>query len=297
MRRKGSAVFLLAAVVLAVVAYLGAHRYISAQARRAAANKVVTAPVVVAKENLPGGQALEAVQLTVQHWPVENLPPGRFGRVEDIVGRVINGPVVQGEVILAAKLAPKGMAGGLSAIIPPGARAVTVRVDEVIGVAGFVQPNDRVDVIAIIDSGIYQEDPISQVILQDVEVLTVGQKTEAGDKDKKARVVSVATLNLDQWQAERLALAANRGKILLALRNQSDRTSESPKGVHMTTLFPLAKASTPPPATAAPVPPPPPPPPTTAPPVKAPPPPPPPPPTVEVIKGIERQTQKLQGAN
>lgn len=239
MLRKGPVIFLALALVLAAVAAFGAHRWIKNQAEVAARNRVVLAPVVVASSDLPAGQRLEPSHLALQRWPIANIPAGHFARTADLKGRVLRTPLVPGEVLLPSKLAPKGLAGGLSAVVPEGFRAMTVRVDEVIGVGGFVQPGDRVDVLCTVASGPFRDDPATRTVLQDVKVLTTGEKVETtrGHKPKKQKV-KVVTLQLLPHQGERLALAALEGKVLLALRNQGDRNTEKTKGVLLTSLMP-----------------------------------------------------------
>ncbi len=273
MLRKGPVIFLALALVLAAVAALGAYRWIQTQAEVAARNRVVLAPVVVAAGELPAGQKLEPSHLAVQRWPLANIPAGHFARPVDLKGRVLRTPLVAGEVLLPSKLAPMGLAGGLSAVVPEGYRALTVRVDEVIGVGGFVQPGDRVDVLCTVATGPFRDDPATRIVLQDVKVLTTGEKVESAHRGKpKKQKVKVVTLQLLPEQGERLALAAQEGKVLLALRNQGDRNTEKTKGVMLTSLMPTLAAPKP---KAAPK--------ETAP-VRS-------KDTVEVIKGVQRSLQ------
>lgn len=255
MGRKAPYVFIALALILAAAAAWGSHRWMSNQAARTAPAKVATAPVVVAAANLSAGQRLEAGDLALQQWPLGAQPPGHLARIEAASGRVVKGAMVKGEVVLAAKLAPAGLAGGLSAVVPAGYRAMTVRVDEVIGVGGFVQPGDRVDVLVTVDKGAFRENPGSRVVLQDVPVLTVGEKLqEEGDAAKpRKRKVTVVTLQVLPDQGERLALAASEGKVVLALRNQGDRDDKQTGGVHLTTLMPPPAAPKAPPQQQPPV--------------------------------------------
>ena len=289
MRRKAPVIFILFAVVLAVVAALGAHRWINNQAQRAAAAKVVTAPVVVAAMDLAAGTTLKAVHLRSQEWPRNSLPAGYYARSDKLVGRTVRRPLVRGEAILAPKLAQEGLKGGLSSVVPSGFRAMTVRVDEVIGVAGFVQARDSVDVLVTVSRGTYRDNPITRTVLQDVLVLAVGEKVQEDKTGKgpRRKKVTVVTLQLKPEMGERLALAATEGKILLALRNQGDRGGAETSGVRLTALMP----SPPPPPEEVEV--------VELPPPAPPQPPPPPPkkvvrrPEVEIIKGTARSTQSL----
>lgn len=250
MLRKGPIIFLVAAVILAGLAAFGAHRWITTQAELAAAKRVVTAPVVVASQDLEPGQKLEARHLLLLNWPAGNLPPGHFSRVNQVEGRVLKTNVVKGELMVAGKLAQEGLAGGLSAVVPQGFRAITVRVDEVVGVAGFVQPGDRVDVLAMVaKGGGFSQDPAARMVLQDVNVLTVGERfqeeTEGGKI--KRRKVTVVTLQVTPEQGERLGLVSSEARILLALRNQGDREDVPTPGVHLTSVMPAPATPAPPP--------------------------------------------------
>ncbi|MCB2191831.1 MAG: Flp pilus assembly protein CpaB [Deltaproteobacteria bacterium] len=246
MSRKGPLVFLILAVLLAGAAAWGAHQWVKSQTAVKGGQKLRLAPVVVAARVLPAGQQLSAQDVSVQSWPVKALPQGRFAQPKQVLGRVLKGPMVMGEVVLAAKLAPKGAAGGLSAVVPPGFRAMTVKVDEVIGVGGFVQPGDKVDVLVTLAGGAYREDPVSRTVLQDISVLTVGEKIQRDSKGRgRTNKVKVVTLQLKPVQAERLALSSNEGRVVLALRNQSDREPNRGNGVTLSGLVPKTPAKAP----------------------------------------------------
>jgi pilus assembly protein CpaB len=164
------------------------------------------------------------------------------------VGKVAYAPISKGEAILAAKLASSAGRSGLSALLSAGARAVSVRVDDVVGVAGFIHPGDRVDVIVTMQP---RNDALfaSKVILQNVRVLAVNQDLEHRGRDaEKAATATVATLQVSPEESEALALAAVRGKLLLALRGASDTGLAVTRGVVPTAL--LATSVEPPPAPA-----------------------------------------------
>jgi pilus assembly protein CpaB len=214
-----AAVFLLLAVVCAVGAAALLTRYMDA---RTAAMRVPTTKVVVASVDIPVASAIKAEWLTTVEWPVISKPDGSASDPQQVVGKIATVPVVKGEALLASKLMVGEGRSGLSTLLPPGSRAVAVRVDDVVGVAGFVHPNDHVDVIVTMqprDQGPYA----SKVILQNVKVLAVGQDLDHRGKAAESAIpVTVATLMVDPEQAERLALAAARGKLLLALRGGAD---------------------------------------------------------------------------
>jgi pilus assembly protein CpaB len=156
---------------------------------------------------------------------------GAFTNPNDLVGRGLIQPVAQNEVFLPAKLASKEAGAGLPPVIPEGFRALSVRVNDVVGVAGYVLPGTRVDVVATVNPTNRPEDVQSKVILTDVQVLAAGTKIERDAANNKPIAVSVVTLMVDPPMAERLTLASTEGKIQLALRNPTDKTAPTTAGV------------------------------------------------------------------
>jgi pilus assembly protein CpaB len=177
-------------------------------------------PVVVASVPISYGTVLREEHLKVVSWPAET-PPGSFSDMARLVGRAVVTEVVPAEPVLESKLAPVDSAGGLSAVIPKGKRAVSVRVNEFIGVAGFVLPRTRVDVLVSINPQGDKARAASRLILQNVMVLAAGQKTER-DEEGKPQTVNVITLLVDPKESEKLTLASHEGEIQLALRNSLD---------------------------------------------------------------------------
>jgi pilus assembly protein CpaB len=141
-----------------------------------------------------------------------------------------------GEPILEAKLAPKGVPAGLTALIPPEKRAMTVKVDEASGVAGFLNPDNRVDVVASFGDGSNKLEYVSKVVLQNLKVLGTGQKIETAPGGKP-QVVPTVTLEVSPEEAEKLALAANEGHIRLILRGQKDQRLTQTTGIKTGILF------------------------------------------------------------
>lgn len=180
-------------------------------------------PVVVAAAPLNYGTALQAEHLKVVSWPAD-APQGSFSDPAALIGRVVLDETVPDEPFLEGKLAPVDAKGGLSAVIPRGMRAISVRVNDVIGVAGFVLPRTRVDVLVSVNAQGDKSRAVSKVILQNVEVLAAGQKTEK-DAEGKPIAVQVVTLLVDPKEGEKLILASNEGEIQLALRNSLDLAS------------------------------------------------------------------------
>ena len=202
-----------------------------------------TDPVVVAAADLPLGTELKKEDLSVVNFPKGQAPQGVFARAEDIVGRGLIVSTVKNEPILAAKLASKEAGSGLPPVITEGMRAVSVRVNEVIGVAGYVLPGSRVDVVATANPTSRPEDATSKVILSNVQVLTAGTRLEQDAEKGKPIQVTVVTLLVYPEQSERLALASTEGKIQLALRNPLDTGAPETPGMKQAVLLGITTAA------------------------------------------------------
>jgi pilus assembly protein CpaB len=200
-----------------------------------------TQPVVVASADLALGAELRAEDLQVMNFPAGKAPEGTFAKPQDIVGRGLIVPIVKNEPLLEAKLAPKEAGAGLPPIIPEGMRAVSVRVNEVIGVAGYVLPGTRVDVVATGSPSSQPADTISKVVLANVQVLTAGTRIEQDQEGGKPMQVTVVTLLVTPEQSERLALASTENKIQLALRNPLDQTAPQTPGIRPAVLLGTAR--------------------------------------------------------
>lgn len=238
-------------IVAALALLAGATAGILAwrQLRRAgleAAAPAATEPVVVAARELPAGRVLTDEDVTTIGWPAGTAPAGYLRDPAWAVGRGVIARTAANEPILASRLASREAGGGLPIAIPAGFRAVSVEVDEVVGVAGFVLPGTRVDVLATVDPAGGRGDAGSRLILQDVEVLAAGQETETPGEPVDATVV---TLLVTPPQAERLTLACTEGQIHLALRNTLDREEVPTIGVRMDELLMRPVAASPEPAT------------------------------------------------
>jgi pilus assembly protein CpaB len=210
-----------------------------------------TKRVVVANAALSLGSELRPDDLTTVEWPASAVPEGAFDDPKTIVGRGLIDSVVRHEPILPGKLASKEAGSGLPPIIPPGKRAMSVRVNEVIGVAGYVLPGTHVDVVATASSSSNGQDMTSKVVLSNVEVLAAGTRLEQDSKDSKPMQVTVVTLLVTPEEAERLTLASTEGKIQLALRNPLDLESPETRGARPSMLLGTAPAPRPAFATAA----------------------------------------------
>jgi pilus assembly protein CpaB len=264
-------VFLLAVLAGGGLAY-GTYDYLQNVPVRTV--NVPTRKVVVATADFSLGRQLKREDLVAVDWPAGAVPEGAFDDPAGVVDRGLIISVVRNEPILPAKLAPKEAGSGLTPIIPPGKRALSVRVNEVIGVAGYVLPGTRVDVVATANPTSRTEDITSKLVLSNVEVLTAGTRLEQDTPDGKPMQVTVVTLLVTPEQSERLTLASTEGKIQLALRNPLDTESPMTTGVKPGMLLgnaqPRSLAVRKPVAPGQPAPA------------------PPPPPSVEIIKGDKR---------
>ncbi|HZP48374.1 MAG TPA: Flp pilus assembly protein CpaB [Vicinamibacterales bacterium] len=198
---------------------------------------VPTKLVVVAATDLDVGADLTRNDVRVIEWPANAAPAGAFSDPKDVIGRGLIMPVIQNEPILPVKLASTEAGAGLPPAIPPGLRAVSVRVNEVIGVAGYVLPGTHVDVLAVVNPTDRHEEITSKVILTNVQVLAAGTKIERDERNNKPMAVSVVTLLVAPEEAERLTLASSEGKIQLALRNPLDKTTPNTAGIRPAALL------------------------------------------------------------
>ena len=190
--------------------------------------------VVVAAVPLTLGSRLAPAQLRLIPWPSEAPMPGMFTRIEDCTGRAVMTDVNQNEPILESKLAPLQAGAGLSVAIPEGMRAVSVPVNEVVGVAGFVVPGTIVDVLVTgsVSNGV----KATKTILEGARVMAAGQRIEQ-DKDGKPQSSTVVTLLVSPQDADRLSMAGVQGRIQLALRNTLDVRKVDPPAILEASLY------------------------------------------------------------
>ncbi|PYT29181.1 MAG: Flp pilus assembly protein CpaB [Acidobacteria bacterium] len=226
---------LIFAFVVSAGASLLLYRLIGA---RVTANaKQPTAQVIVAARTLGLGTLLRDSDLKMGDWSGP-LPQGVLLRKEDVVGRGVMAAIYDGEPIVENRLAPKGAGAGLAATIPAGMRAVAIKVNDVVGVAGFVVPGMRVDVLISGNppGGAASAGMVSKTLLQNIEVLSAGQNFQ---KDAEGKPVQVQVVNLlvTPEQAEILNLASNETKIQLVLRNPLDTQTAKTPGIALGTLF------------------------------------------------------------
>ncbi len=210
----------LAAMLASVVVY-SALKKREAEVQRAMAKTVY---IVVAANDLPLGSKIDPGQLKLARWSADAIPEGAFTNPGQVAGAFVKNQFVTNEPIVATKLfLGQKTAGILPLLIPPGLRAVSVQVDEVSDIAGFILPHAHVDIlVAVANQGTGQggDKPFSKIVLQNVEVLAVAQEVE--NKKDEPNLVKVVTVLVTPQDAERLTLATREGVLRLAMRNYSD---------------------------------------------------------------------------
>jgi pilus assembly protein CpaB len=197
---------------------------------------VATTPVVVAARDVNLGTPLTRDMLKVVEWPNSSELADAYSDPARLESRVPNVDIRRGEPIIEGRLAPVGAKGGLSAVIPDGNRAITVKVNEVVGVAGFALPGNYVDIL--VNAHDDRDKPLSKIVLERILVLAVAQ--EVGRDETKPKVVDAVTLQVTPEQAEKLDLARSIGTLSLVLRNQTDGDSTITGGARKEDLLKLA---------------------------------------------------------
>lgn len=230
MRNKRFLVVLVGALMFGLIAAFMVSRYLSS----AQAYEKNLSNVVVAKVPIPLGKKIIPEELTVAQFPRSAVPDGTFESMEKVAGRVAVVNIAAREPVTDPKLAAEGTMGGLSAVIPEGYRAMTVKVDDVVGISGFIQPGTMVDVVVVIDpaENSINQNPISKVVLQNIKVLANGQNIDHPKDEREANSVKAVTLLVKPEQAEKLALAASEGKLQLMMRNAVDQDDATTPGVN-----------------------------------------------------------------
>jgi pilus assembly protein CpaB len=252
MRNARALVMLVVATAAGLAAVVFASRWMVQQ------SSTTTTKVVIASADMSLGQRVSPDMLKVSDWPAGSVPPGTFNDVKKLEGRVLKASLSRGEPVLEAKLSPVGTLGGLSAVINEGKRAITVRVNDVIGVAGFALPGNYVDILVNTekdnkDGAVQGRDQnISKIVLEKILVLAVAQ--EAGRDETKPKVVDAVTLEVTPEQAEKIDLARSIGSLSLVLRNQVDPQDATTAGATKASLLKIPVAAPPTPAAPAPKP-------------------------------------------
>jgi len=235
MRNKRFFVVLAGALVFGLLAAVSVNRYLS---NAQAFSKDMTR-VAVAKVAIPLGTKIVPEQVMMVQFPRESMPDGTFENADKLAGRVAIMNIAAREPITDSRLAPEGTAGGLSAVIPEGYRAMTVKVDDVVGISGFIMPGTLVDVVVVItpEDASRGAGPISKIVLQNIKVLANGQNIDKPENQRDVNSVKAVTLQVTPEQAEKLALATSEGRLQLVMRNSIDQGDEETTGVNKQKLL------------------------------------------------------------
>ncbi|MDX2034509.1 MAG: Flp pilus assembly protein CpaB [Blastocatellia bacterium] len=232
MRDKRFIIVIICAAVFGLVAAVLVGRYLTNVEGR-------SNHIVIARVDIPLSTRITIEQLAVQQLPRDATPAGTFASIEDAVGRVTVTKIGAREPLTEMKLAPEGTEPGLTAVISEGFRAITVKVDDVVGVSGFVEPGAWVDVVAVVSpvERSSEHGPTSKIVLQHIKVLATDKNIGKEKKENTIVSVKAVTLEVLPGQAEKLALAAAEGKLQLVMRNSVDKEDVQTTGVNKTSLL------------------------------------------------------------
>jgi pilus assembly protein CpaB len=236
---------LVVAVFFGLIAAYGIYNFLRQQRQAAESLKTETQIVVVAAKDIPAGTPIndemvkKGLVKTIK-WPKESVPTGSYSSPDQIVGKTNRVKILANEAILESRLAGEG--AGLTARLEPGKRALAVKVDEIIGVSGFIVPDDRVDVIVTTTppGSNNQEDKVSKIVLQNKRVLSVAQNVE--QKEGKPQLARSITLEVSPEESEKLSLASQEGNVVLALRGTGDDSEAKTAGSNKYDLLSVAAA-------------------------------------------------------
>jgi len=234
MRNKRLILALTGAIVCGLLGVMLVTRYIATIQNHAKD----LGDVVVAKTEIPVGAKIKAEQLALAPIPNGSAPDGVYRTLDEVTGRVAIIPIGIKEPITNTKLAAEGEGAGLGVLIPEGFRAMTVKVDEIVGVSGFVQPGSFVDIVAVVTPAVQNsQGPISKIVLQNIKVLASGPKIDSPENQREPHSVSAVTVLVTPEQAEKLVLASAEGRLQLVMRNYSDQEDTRTAGANKSTLL------------------------------------------------------------
>lgn len=219
MKSTRALIMIVISLLAGAVAVWLAARWVGQQAEN-------TTRIVVAARDVDPGALLNESALQETAWPSASVPAGAIKDIKKVAGRVAGASLVKGEPVLEAKLAPEGATGGLSSAIQPGKRAISLQVNEIVGVAGYIRPGSRVDVMVNTREG--RDKALSKIVLENILVLATAQDDKRDQT--KPKVVSTVTLEVDPPQAEKIDLARNIGTLSLVLRNPLDKADINTTG-------------------------------------------------------------------
>lgn len=209
------------ALLLALSAGILVYQWMQAKATAGRGQSVRTAPLVVATRELPAGTRLAPDMLRVQNYPETMVPAQRFATVKEVEGRLLASGMSANEPLTPSRLAGEAAAGGISAVITHGKRAMAVKGSKVMGLAGLIRPGNMVDVLVTLSMGNDASKTMTKVVLENVPVLAAGSQM-ANEKDEGGQHADIYTLELTPQESEKVALASTQGTLHFALRNASD---------------------------------------------------------------------------
>jgi pilus assembly protein CpaB len=225
MAAKRYSVFFYVALVVAAVATYGVYRAIESAK---AGTRIATKPVVVAARDIVEGEVIDRVALAVTEWPVGTIPAGAYGSADSVAGRVTRVNVFKGEAFVPGRLAPEGTTAGLVTKIQPGRRAMGLRINDVSGISGMIQPNSRVDILLTLNSS-GEGKRLAKLFMSNMRVLAMGTQVQPGE-DGRPIQAPVATMDVSPEEAEKLAVAQTQGSIQLVLRGYGDPDTVKTRG-------------------------------------------------------------------
>ena len=245
MRNKRLILALTGAIVCGLLGVMLVTRYIASV--QTYARDLGT--VVVAKVEIPVGAKIAPEQIALAPIPNGSAPEGAFRNLEQVAGRVALVPIGIREPVTNTKLAAEGQEAGLGVLIPEGFRAMTVKVDEIVGISGFVQPGSFVDIVAVVTPVQSTQGPISKIVLQNIKVLASGPRIDNPENQREPHTVSAVTVLVTPEQAEKLVLASAESRLQLVMRNFSDQEDTQTNGADKRTLLNGEPANVTPPPT------------------------------------------------
>lgn len=229
MSERGFTGVFVGALLVGIVATVGVYRLLVERGKTSDSDQITTVPVVIAATDIVEGALLASTDLRVTKYADDAVPEGAFAESDSVEGRVALIPIFAGEPVLESKLAPVGSAAGLEVKVQPGRRAMSMPVNEHVGINGLIQPNSRVDVLVTLSADRNRSNRTAKLFLQNMRVLSVGQHLGRGE-DGKPITASTVTLEVTPEEAELLAVAMNEGVMQLALRGFGDPDSVRTRG-------------------------------------------------------------------
>jgi len=209
------------ALLLALCAGILVYQWMQAKTTAGRSQAVRTVPLVVATRELPAGAKLSADMLRLQNYPEAMMPAQRFATVQEVEGRILASGMSANEPLTPSRLAGEAAAGGISAVITHGKRAMAVKGNKVMGLAGLIRPGNMVDVLVTLPKDDKGQSSMTKVVLENVPVLAAGSQLAVGP-DEAAQVADIYTLELTPQESEKVALASTQGTLHFALRNAAD---------------------------------------------------------------------------